>query len=154
MTLFAIIVIEVLADREKSLEISADARVIQTVRYLAAAKMDDILREPDEYDENDSGTFDDIDEEADWQNFEAYSWELTIREVVVVGDRGDSESDFLFNEDEDQEFPTGDDGAAFAPRMVREVELTVRFEPDGVFRPDLSLKIRTFIPPEEAEETQ
>jgi prepilin-type N-terminal cleavage/methylation domain-containing protein len=47
LALFAIIIIQVLADREFSIEISGNARVIQTVRYLAAAKMDEIVNFPE-----------------------------------------------------------------------------------------------------------
>jgi hypothetical protein len=152
ITLFAFIVIEVLADRETSIEMSANARVIQTVRYLALAKIDEIRHDPEQFGESDNGNFLDLD--PDEARYEAYTWELEIKRVVAVGGSEDTSEDYLFEDDEDNDPVAGPDGNPIDPRYVRKLTLTVRYEPQGEPRPELSIKIVTFIPPDPEEEEQ
>ena len=155
LALFAFIVIEVLADRENSIRISADARVIQTVRYLAASKMDEVANFPDLFDESQSGAFDELDEEATHQDFSSYTWDLEIERVLAIG-AGDGDSERLFEDDDSDEYPTDTEGNDLQSRYVRRVVLTVRFEPNGEFQPELSVKLQTFLPDlvEDEEEEQ
>ena len=150
MALFSFIVVMVLADREKSIEMSGDARIMQTVRNLAAAKIDQIRHDPAQFDEGDQGDFEDYG--SDWQDFSAYTWELEIEEVIAAGSSDEAEADYLFSEDDDEDAPVDKDGEALDPRYVRKLTFTVRFEPEGDYRPELSLKIVTFLPPEEKAE--
>jgi prepilin-type N-terminal cleavage/methylation domain-containing protein len=150
MVLFAFIIIEVLADRETSLQISADARNTQIVRYLAAYKIDEIRHDPDTFGESDSGDFEEL--QTDWQDFTAFSWEMEVTKVVAVGSSEDAGADYLFEEDSEEAPSTTADGEALDPQYVRKLRLTVRFEPDGVPRPDLSLTVITYLPPEPEEE--
>ena len=153
LALFAFIIIEILADRENSIELSADARVIQTVRYLAASKMDEIANFPDEYEDSQSGTFDDLEEGAPHQDFKSYGWELEVERVLVVGS-GDADVDRLFEDEDGGDFPTDGEGQALKARYVRRVVLTVRFEPDGEFQPALSMKLQTYLPDLEQDQEQ
>lgn len=150
LSLFAIIVINVLADREKSIHMAADARVVQTVRYLAQSKVDEIKHDPEEYGDADSGDFEDLN--TDWQDFTGYTWESKLERIVVVGSGEDSSDDYLFPEDEEEDGPVGDDGQALPARYVRRLTVTIRFEPDGLPRPDLSIRVVTFIPDAPEEE--
>jgi prepilin-type N-terminal cleavage/methylation domain-containing protein len=152
LALFAFIIIEILADREDSIELSADARVMQTVRYLAAAKMDEIVNFPDEYEDSQSGAFDEMDEEAPYQDFSPYTWDLEVERILVVGS-GDSEVERLFDDEDPADFPQDGEGNNLKARYVRRVVLTVRFEPDDEFVPGLSVKLQTYLPdPEQDEE--
>lgn len=151
LSIFAIIVVNVLADREKSIHIAADANVIQTVRYLAQSKMDEIRHTIDDLSENDGGDFSDLN--TDWQDFSAYTWELEVARLVAIG-AGESSDEYLFTEDEEESnfAPSGDDEEELAARYVRRLTLTVRFEPNDEPRPDLSIRIVTFVPDAEEEE--
>ncbi len=153
LALFAFIIIEILADREDSIELSADARVIQTVRYLAAAKMDEIANFPDKFEDSQSGTFDELDEEAPYQDFKSYAWEMEVERVLAVG-AGDSNTDRLFNDEDEGDFPSDAEGNALASRYVRRVVLIVRFEPNGEFDPALSVKLQTYLPDLEQDQEQ
>ena len=150
MTLFAFIVIEVLADREKSIHMSADARNIQTTRYLAASKVDEIRHDPEQFGESDSGDFEEL--QTDWQDFSGYTWEIELKRVVAVGGTDERGEEFLFSEDEDETPVQDSEGNDVEPLYVRRLTLTVRFEPDGELRPELSVKIVTYLPPAEEEE--
>ena len=155
LVLFAFIVVEVLADRETSIRMSADARVIQTVRYLAAAKIDEIRHDPERFGESDSDDFSELNDETQAQDFSAYTWELEVERMVVVGASDDSDDNFLFEEDEDEDPAQTQGGDPVQPRYVRRLTLVVRFEPEGgEARPELNIKIVTYIPDseEEAEE--
>ena len=149
ISLFALIVVNVLADRERSIRIAGEARILQTVRYLAQSKIDEIRHDPDPYGESEGGDFSDLN--TDWQDFSAFTWELEVRRLVAVGSGDAADADFLFPEDETEDAVTGQDGNALDPRYVRRLTLTVRYEPDGILRPDLSIKIVTFIPDSEEE---
>ena len=155
LALFAFIVIEVLADREASIHLSGDARVIQTVRYLAAAKMDEVANFPDRFDDSQSGAFDDLDEEAPYQDFSSYTWDLEVERVLAIG-AGDGDAEKLFEGDDTESYPTDTEGNDLQSRYVRRVVLTVRFEPNGEFQPELSVKLQTFLPDlvEDEEEEQ
>jgi prepilin-type N-terminal cleavage/methylation domain-containing protein len=153
IALFAFIVIEVLADREDSIRISADARVIQTVRYLAAAKMDEIAVFPDKFEESQSGAFDDLDEEAPHQDFTSYTWDLEIERVLAIGS-GDGDAEKLFEADDSASYPTDGEGNDLQSRYVRRIVLTVRFEPNGEFQPELSMKLQTYLPDLEQDEEE
>jgi type II secretory pathway pseudopilin PulG len=150
ITLFSFIVISVLADREKSIRMSGDARIVQTVRYLAAAKLDEVRHDPEQFGDSDSGDFEEF--QSDWQDFSAYSWEMRIEEKVAAGNSDDSEADYLFAEDEDAPPPATPAGEPLKPKLVRQLTFTVRYEPEGNFRPDLSLSIVTYLPPGPEEE--
>ncbi|MHC4471251.1 MAG: prepilin-type N-terminal cleavage/methylation domain-containing protein [Planctomycetota bacterium] len=153
LVLFAFIVVEVLADRETSIKMSADARVIQTVRYLAAAKIDEIRHDPDRFGESDEDDFSYLNDEQNVQDFSHYRWELEMKRLVVVGASEDGEEDHLFEEDEEEEPAQTGEGGAVPPGYVRRLTLVVQFEPEGgEARPDLSVKIVTYIPDEEEEE--
>jgi prepilin-type N-terminal cleavage/methylation domain-containing protein len=151
ITLFALIIVYVLADREKSIGLSADARIIQTVEYLAAAKMDEIRNDPDRLGDSDGGDFDDL--KTDAQSYDDYSWEVAIERVVVAGKSEDRDDSYLYEADEEAEAPTNGEGKEIGPRYVRRATLTVRYEPGGDERADLSVVIRTFLPPEQENET-
>lgn len=153
LALFAFIIIEILADREDSIELSADARVIQTVRYLAAAKMDEIANFPDKFEESQSGAFDELDEKAPYQDFSSYSWELEVERVLAVGS-GDSDAERLFDDEDEGDFPTDAEGNDLQARYVRRIVLTVRFEPNGEFNPELSVKLQTYLPDLEEDQEQ
>lgn len=150
LSLFAIIVINVLADREKSIHMAGDARVVQTVRYLAQSKVDEIKHDPEEYGDADSGDFEELN--TDWQDFTGYTWESKLERIVVIGQSEDSSDEYLFSEDEEADAPVGADGQALPPRYVRRLTVTIRFEPNGEPRPDLSVRVVTFIPDAPEEE--
>ena len=86
------------------------------------------------------------------QDFSAYTWEAEIEQWVAAGSSEDAESKYLFGEDQDAPQPMNEAGEPLEPRYVRQLTLTVRFEPDGDLRPRLSIKIVTYLPPEEEEE--
>jgi len=154
LALFAFIILEILADREDSIHMSGDARVIQTVRYLAAAKMDEIANFPDLFDDSQSGGFDELDEEAPYQDFSSYSWDLEVERVLAVG-AGDGDGERLFEDEDSEDMPTDAEGNDLPARYVRRIILTVRFEPNGEFKPDLSVKLQTYLPdPEQNEEEE
>jgi hypothetical protein len=153
LVLFAFIVVEVLADRETSIKMSADARIIQTVRYLAAAKIDEIRHDPERFGESDSDDFSYLNDQTQTQDFSPYTWELELERLVVVGSSEESDEEYLFEEDEDQDPVQTQDGSPVKPRYVRRLTLIVRFEPAGAdAREDLSIKIVTYIPDSEEEQ--
>jgi prepilin-type N-terminal cleavage/methylation domain-containing protein len=145
ISLFALIIVYVLADREDSLRLSADAKIIQTVQYLAAAKIDEIRHDPESFGDSEGGDFSDL--ENDWQKFPEFSWELAVDRVAVIGkteERGDS---YLFTDDEEAEPPTDAEGKDLPTRYVRRATLTIRFQTDGEERSDLDVVIKTYLPP-------
>ncbi|MCU0727784.1 MAG: prepilin-type N-terminal cleavage/methylation domain-containing protein [Planctomycetes bacterium] len=150
ISLFALIIVYVLADREDSIRMSADARLIQTVQYLAAAKIDEIRHDPDAYGESEGGDFEDL--ENDWQKFTDFSWELETERVVVIGKSDDRDATHLFPEDEDEEVPEAGEGRKVSTRFLRRITFTVRYTPEGEVRDDLGLVIRTFLPPAAEDE--
>ncbi len=152
ITLFALIIVYVLADREKSIGLSADAKIIQTVEYLAAAKMDEIRNDPDRLGDSDGGDFDDL--KTDAQSYDDFSWEVTLERVVVAGKSEDRDDTYLYEADEEEEAPTTAEGKEIGPRYVRRATLTVRYEPGGDERADLSVVIRTYLPPEREDENE
>jgi prepilin-type N-terminal cleavage/methylation domain-containing protein len=153
ITMFAFIVVEVLADREASILLSGDARVVQTVRYLAQSKIDEIKFKADDYGERDGGDFADLDPENP-EKFRNYTWELEIKRVIAVGSSEDGNDEYLFSDDEGSEPTQGSDGEPVAPRYVRRLTLTVAYEPEGEVRGDLSIRIVTYIPDNPEEEEQ
>ena len=150
ITLFALIIVYVLADREDSLRMSADAKIIQTVQYLASEKIDEIRHDPDAYGESEGGDFEDL--ENDWQKFTDYSWELQVERVVVVGKSDDRDATYLFPDDEDEVAPDAAEGKKLATRFLRRLTLTVRYEAGGEDRTDLDVIIKTFLPPSADDE--
>jgi hypothetical protein len=76
---------------------------------------------------------------------------VQIDRILAVG-AGESGDDPLFPDDEDEYWPQTGDGNDLKPRYVRRIILTIRFEPGGELRPDLSMKLRTFVPNETPEE--
>jgi prepilin-type N-terminal cleavage/methylation domain-containing protein len=152
ITLFALIIVYVLADREDSLRMSADARIIQTVQYLAGAKIDEIRHDPDAYSESEGGDFEEL--ENDWQKFTDYTWELQIERVVVVGKSDDGDATYLFPDDEEEVAPEAAEGRKLTTRLLRRLTLTVRYEPGGEDRTDLDVIIRTFLPPSADDEAK
>jgi prepilin-type N-terminal cleavage/methylation domain-containing protein len=152
ITLFAFIIVQVLADREDSIQMSADARVIQTVRYLALSKIDEIRYDPEHFGESNSGDFVELDEDDPF--LENFTWELEMKKVVAVGSSEDSGDSYLFEEDEDSDPVTTSDGNTVEPRYVRQLTLTVRYEPGGEPQPDLSIRIVTYLPPGQEDEEE
>jgi len=152
ITLFAFIIVQVLADREKSIAMSGEARIIQTVRYLAASKIDEVRYDPERYGESDSGDFTDLD--PDEPTYADYSWDLEIKKVVAVGTSEDSDTNYMFEDDEDVEPATDSEGNPLEPRYVRKVTLTVNYAPGGEVRPELSIRIVTYIPPGPEDEEE
>jgi prepilin-type N-terminal cleavage/methylation domain-containing protein len=145
ITLFAFIIVQVLADREDSIEMSGRAKIIQTVRYLALAKIDEIRYDPERFGEGDSGDFTDLD--PDSPTYEDYTWEVEIKKVVVVGTGEDSGDSYLFEDDQDADPVTDSDGNPVEPRSVRRMSLLVNYAPAGEVQPDLSIKVVTYLPP-------
>lgn len=152
ITLFAFIIVQVLADREDSIAMSGEARVIQTVRYLAASKIDEIRYDPERFGESDSGDFTELDPED--PTLENYSWDLEISKVVAIGNSEDSDSGYLFEDDEDQDPATDSDGEPLEPRYVRKMTLTVSYAPGGDVQADLSIRVVTYLPPGPEDEEQ
>jgi len=152
ITLFAFIIVQVLADREDSIEMSGNAKVIQTVRYLAQSKIDEIRYDPERYGDGDSGDFADLD--PDDRALEDYLWEVEIKRVVAVGTSEDSGDDYLFEDDEDADPIEGADGNPVEPRYVRRLMLTVQYAPQGDVQADLSIRIVTYLPPGPEEEEE
>lgn len=150
LVLFAFIVIEVLADRQDSLILSANAKTKQTLNYLAQSKVDQIRYDPEQFAESDSGNFEELN--SDFQSFDEFTWELELKRVVVIGSSDETDDEFLYAEDEDnQDEPLQDaQGNNVPPRYVRRLTLTVRFEP-GTVRP---VEIVTYIPPVPDEEEE
>ncbi len=151
LALFAFIVVEVLADREKSIGMSADARIIQTVRYLAMSKIDEIRHDPEALGEGDQGDFSDLND--DGQDFSNFLWEAKVERVVAVG-VSEEDDPYLFEEDDGAEPPLDSEGKPLPPRYVRRLTLVVTFEPAGQARPDLSLAVTTYLPPAPEDEEQ
>jgi general secretion pathway protein I len=147
LTIFALIVVNVLADREKSIRIAGEAEVMQTVRYLAQSKIDEIRHDPSQYGDSDSGDFTDDDLQTDWQRYDFYTWSVEIERMVAVGTAADDQdATYLFDDDKDATPPQSADGKAIPPRYVRRVKLTVNYAPAGEPLPSLSILIVTFIP--------
>ena len=151
ITLFAFIIVEVLADRETSIKMSADARMIQMVRYLAQSKIDEIRHDPSQFNDTDSGDFSELDPED--PIYERFTWSMEMRQLVAVGASEESADEYLFPEDEDAE-PTASSAEGEGPGAyyVRRLTVIVAYEAGDVERPDLSIKIVTYIPAEEEEE--
>jgi len=153
ITLFAFIIVQVLADREDSIAMSGEAKVIQTVRYLALSKIDEVRYDPERFGEGDSGDFTDLD--PDERSYEDYTWDLEIKKVVAVGASEDSGESYLFEDDEDTDPVTDSEGNPVEPRYVRKMILTVSYAPRGEVQADLSIRIVTYLPPgPEDEEDQ
>jgi len=145
ITLFAFIIVHVLADREDSIKMSGEAKVIQTVRFLALAKIDEVRYDPERFGEGDSGDFTEFD--PDEPVYENYTWEVEIKKVVAVGASEDSGESYLFEDDEDSDPLTDSEGDPVAARYVRKMTLTVNYAPKGDIQPDLSVRIVTYLPP-------
>jgi len=153
ITIFAFIIVQVLADREESIAMSGRARVIQTVRLLALAKIDEVRYDPERYGEGDSGDFTDL--YPDERFYENFTWDLEIKKVVAVGSGEDSGDSYLFEDDEDADPLSDADGNPVEPRYVRKMTLTVSYAPKGEVQPDLSIQVITYLPPgPEDEEDQ
>ncbi|MEN8152134.1 MAG: prepilin-type N-terminal cleavage/methylation domain-containing protein [Planctomycetota bacterium] len=152
ITLFAFIVIHVLADREESIRMSGKARTIQTVRYLAASKIDEVRFDPERFGESDSGDFAELD--PDDPTLENYSWDLEIKKVVAVGSSEDAEADYMFEDDEDTDPATDGEGNPVEPRYVRKMTLTINYAPRGEVQPDLSIRVVTYLPPGPEDEEE
>ena len=152
LVLFSFIIVEVLADRQTSLIMSADAKTMQTVRYLAQSKIDEVRYNPDKFGERDEGTFEDLNTE--WQTFEHFVWEVEITRVVVIGQGDQLDDEHLFEDQADDlsEPPEDAEGNPVSPRYVRRLTLTVRFLVDHEPKPELSIRIVTYIPPGPEEE--
>lgn len=146
VSLFAVVIVDVLADQEKSLKMAGDARALQVVRYLAQAKMDQIVYDPSQLGDSNSGDFSDMN--TDYQNFDAYTWDEEIQQIVAVGTSQQSSDTYLFPDDANATPLTNANDKPVTPRYVRRVTLTVSFAPDGTPRPDLSVKVVTYIPPD------